>query len=214
MAMLPTLVGAIFVVLLMVGEAYHLDPLRYVAKPAASLAFIVQAYVSGALAAGPAGIAVLVALGLSFFGDVCLLSREKPAFLAGIIGFLLGHVAYAAAFLSLGLSSIGVVSALALHVPLGIGLWRWLGPSTGKLKPAVFAYLAVISTMAVFAAGAMVADPQPVRIALWVAALVFMFSDLCVARDRFVQREFINRAVGLPTYYAAQFAFAVAIGAS
>jgi len=33
---------------------------------------------------------------------------------------------------------------------------------------------------------------------------LFYVSDLSVARDRFVARAFVNRARGLPAYYAAQ----------
>lgn len=35
-------------------------------------------------------------------------------------------------------------------------------------------------------------------------ALAFTASDVSVARDRFVQHGFVNRAWGLPFYYAAQ----------
>jgi hypothetical protein len=37
-----------------------------------------------------------------------------------------------------------------------------------------------------------------------VGALAFAASDVSVARDRFVRPEFVNRAWGLPLYYAAQ----------
>ena len=40
--------------------------------------------------------------------------------------------------------------------------------------------------------------------AILVAALLFAASDIAVARDKFVAAAFINRAWGLPTYYAAQ----------
>jgi uncharacterized membrane protein YhhN len=37
-----------------------------------------------------------------------------------------------------------------------------------------------------------------------VGALAFTASDISVARDRFARHEFLNRAWGLPLYYAAQ----------
>jgi uncharacterized membrane protein YhhN len=61
----------------------------------------------------------------------------------------------------------------------------------------VIAYIAVISTMLAAAAGTRV----PL---IAVGALAFYFSDLSVARDRFVAPGFINRAWGLPLYYGAQ----------
>jgi len=41
-------------------------------------------------------------------------------------------------------------------------------------------------------------------LAVAVGALAFTASDVSVARDRFVRHEFLNRAWGLPLYYAAQ----------
>jgi len=46
--------------------------------------------------------------------------------------------------------------------------------------------------------------------ALAVAALAFWTNDLLVARDRFVTSRPWHRAVGLPLYYAAMVAFALA----
>jgi hypothetical protein len=37
-----------------------------------------------------------------------------------------------------------------------------------------------------------------------VGALTFTASDVLVARNRFMRREFVNRAVGLPLYYGGQ----------
>ena len=44
---------------------------------------------------------------------------------------------------------------------------------------------------------------------LLVAALLFYASDLCVARERFVEHAPVNRYVGLPLYYAGQLLFAL-----
>jgi len=44
-------------------------------------------------------------------------------------------------------------------------------------------------------------------------ATCFYFSDLSVARDRFVQKGYINRLIGLPLYYLGQFLLAFSLGA-
>jgi hypothetical protein len=41
---------------------------------------------------------------------------------------------------------------------------------------------------------------------------MFYFSDILVARQRFVKNRFFNRASGLPLYYAAQFMIAFSTG--
>jgi len=50
----------------------------------------------------------------------------------------------------------------------------------------------------------------------WTAAtgaILFYLSDLAVARHRFVHESFVNRVIGLPTYYLGQFLLALTIGA-
>ena len=44
-------------------------------------------------------------------------------------------------------------------------------------------------------------------------AILFYLSDLAVARHRFIHKSFINRALGLPTYYLGQLLLALTIGA-
>lgn len=50
------------------------------------------------------------------------------------------------------------------------------------------------------------------RMMVFIGAFSFYFSDLFVARDRFLKREFLNRSIGLPLYYAGQFLLAFSVG--
>jgi uncharacterized membrane protein YhhN len=50
------------------------------------------------------------------------------------------------------------------------------------------------------------------RIMVVGGALLFYISDLFVARDRFIKKEFFNRFIGLPLYYAGQFILAFSVG--
>jgi uncharacterized membrane protein YhhN len=73
----------------------------------------------------------------------------------------------------------------------------------------VLAYIVVITVMLAVAVSVTPSGaPWPVL----PAAVAFYASDLAVARDRFVTPGFINRAFGLPLYYAAQLLFAVSTG--
>jgi uncharacterized membrane protein YhhN len=56
------------------------------------------------------------------------------------------------------------------------------------------------------------AEVAPVKLA--VGAALFFASDLAVARNRFVAKAFVNRAWGLPAYYAGQLLIAWSIVAS
>jgi len=72
----------------------------------------------------------------------------------------------------------------------------------------VIAYDAVILTMVVAALAFMrteIGGMDLHRRELFAAgAVLFFASDLAVARDKFVAKGFVNRAWGLPVYYAGQ----------
>jgi uncharacterized membrane protein YhhN len=193
----------------LVGEARGHLPLRAISKTGASLTFVAAALVSGAATAGTPGRGLLAALGLSVVGDVLLLSRARRLFLAGILAFLLAHVAYIGAFAAMGPSLLRLGVALVPLAALGLRVWRWVGPRTGKLGAPVLAYIVVICGMV--ASAAAVYDGAPSRLALLGSAVAFFLSDLCVARDRFVSPGPVNRFVGLPLYYGAQLGFAYAL---
>ena len=179
----------------------------WLAKPVASAAFIWLGLASGALDS-TYGKLVLAGLALCMLGDVLLIPRNQPGiFRAGVLAFLLGHVAFSAAFLTLPLSFIGLVGGGAL---LAVVLWkvlRWMGPALPPdMVAAVRTYMVVIGVMSTLACGVTAAG-GPWQVA--VGALAFTASDVSVARDRFVKHEFVNRAWGLPLYFGAQLLIAV-----
>ena len=174
----------------------------WLAKPVASAAFLWAGLEAGALESGY-GQLVLLGLLSCFAGDVLLIPRAKPAsFRAGVMAFLLGHVAYAAAFLT---RSLAVTGLLLGGLLLSVTVWavlRWLARSLpADMVWPVRAYLVAIGAMATLACGVTAAG-GPIAVA--VGALAFTASDVSVARDRFVRPGFANRAWGLPLYYAAQ----------
>lgn len=198
-------------VLLLVAEYRQLKPGIWLFKPLAAAGFILCALGFGALDSAYGRI-ILVGLCLSWLGDVLLMPRGRgPAFLAGIVSFLLAHVAYCWAFIQLGLDQRSALLALPGVLLSGALLVRWLWPHLqGAFRWAVLAYLAVIGAMVVLAAGAAVATST---IALLVAALLFAVSDVFVARQRFVVSSFRNRQWGLPLYFLAQLVFAASVAA-
>jgi uncharacterized membrane protein YhhN len=194
---------------LLVGEARGWFWLRAIAKTAASGGCVLLAWATGA--EGALGTTLLVALGLSFVGDVALLGKSKPAFLVGLGAFLVAHLAYVATFLQLPGSVAAGGVALALLVPFVFAVWRWLGPHVGSLRRPVQAYVTAICAMTAAAAWA---SGAPGGALLPAAAVTFVFSDLCVARERFVHHGLENKLLGLPTYFGAQVAFALLVPAA
>lgn len=184
---------------------------KWLAKPTASTAFIAAALSAGALDTAY-GTAVLVALVLSWWGDVLLIPKgARGAFLGGLVAFLLGHVGFAVAFVVRGASTLATVVAMAALVPVSAAVLRWLWPHVGdRMRAPVVAYIVVISTMVALAVGTVAEQFAWLPL---VAALGFYLSDLSVAMDRFIGHRFANRAWGLPLYYAAQLLFAASVAA-
>lgn len=180
--------------------------LEVVSKTVASIGFVVLGAIAWS-AGNPIATWLVVGLILCAAGDVLLL--WKRTFDAGLWTFLLGHVAYIVAFHhALPFAAWPPVIAIVL-VPAGLGALAWLWPHLKSKKIPVCAYIAVISVM-VWGA---VATTTNGRFGWMVAvgATLFYFSDLTVARDRFVAPEFINRLIGLPLYYIGQILIALSV---
>jgi len=198
---------------LLYGEKWDKPLLRLFFKALLSFLFILTAFLQPQPVPGYARFLIpgfLFCAG----GDIFLALSWSGAFLFGLIAFLLGHVFYTIAFFS----------------PTGIGLWAWVGfpviilmsasvfvwlrPHLGHMKRPVVIYIAVISLM-LFSAVSMAANRNLSTAGRWTAfagALLFYVSDLFVARNRFLEKAFINRLIGLPMYYFGQFLLAFSVG--
>lgn len=195
-------------VALVVGEGLHRRPIVYVAKPAASIGFLLIALGSRALD-GPYGRWILVGLVLSLFGDVFLMRSSRVWFLLGLVSFLLAHVAYVGAFLVAGVSPTWSAVAAVGALMVAWAIVRWLLPHVEvSMRGPVLAYVVVISVMISLAVGTLGADQGALILA---GAFLFYVSDLFVARERFVQETFLNRLIGLPIYYTGQVLLALSV---
>jgi uncharacterized membrane protein YhhN len=194
-------VTAFFLTGLLVAEGRHDPRVIWLCKPLASAGFVGAAVAAGALGSAY-GKAIFAALVLSWLGDVLLIPEHNGAFLGGLAAFLFGHIAFATAFLLRRPSPAWTAIALLLLGVVAVAVGRWLLPYVpSSLQIPVGLYIAVITTMAALAAGALAAGEPPVGV---LGAFAFLLSDLAVARDRFVRPGFLNKLWGHPVYYAAQ----------
>jgi uncharacterized membrane protein YhhN len=166
---------------------------------------------------------LLAALALSLIGDVALLFSSdasatsspaaggalEPAFLAGLGAFLLGHVAYLAAFAAHGLhgwqATAGVfvvAGAIALAMPRVLRGARATGGAA--LATVVGVYAAVLALMVVFAFGTG-------AVATAVGAAIFLGSDTTLAWNRFVQPLLRGPVIVIVTYHVAQLLIVVGL---
>jgi len=174
---------------------------RALCKASASAAFVALALSLHALDSS-LGRWMLLAGGLSWLGDVCLLSGSSVFFLAGLGSFLLAHLAFGAAFATGPLDGRALLVGLLLMGGVGALALRWLWPHLrGAYRTAVASYvLAIMAMCALAGARASALGAWPVAL----GALAFAASDLAVARERFISASGWNKAWGLPLYYAAQ----------
>lgn len=190
--------AGLFVLLL--GEWRGRFALCAAGKPVASLGFLVAAMGFGAFESGY-GRVIFAGLVLGALGDVFLLGRARGFFVAGLVSFLLGHVAYVVAFASLGVDTVWALITTVVMTVIMVLIARWVFPHATEMRGPIAAYMLVIGLMCVAAVGA-AGKGAPWMVP--VGALLFTASDIGVVRDRFVSRGFENRAIGLPLYYAAQ----------
>ncbi len=199
------LLTVVALAVLLAGEYFRSMPVKALSKPLASVGFLGLAVAAGATAT-VYGRAVLVALALSWLGDVLLLSAKSRPFLLGLVAFLLAHLAYAVAFVAYGQDLAWSLAALLALAAPGFFVLRRLGPHLPvAMRLPVKAYVAVITVMVALAASTFAAGGEA---SLLIGAAAFYLSDLAVARDRFVTPGLVNRALGLPLYYFAQLCLA------
>lgn len=176
---------------------------------------LVIAYAAGRGHAQPAlRRAVLAGLGLSLVGDVALMFPQ--GFLAGLVAFLLAHLAYLVAFTRGGVrlaARPGPFIAYALLAALILAV-LWPGVPAGLRAPVV-AYVLCLAAMAAQAAvrwqvlrgRADAALAQ--RAAL--GGLLFLCSDALLAFNRFHSPLPASALWVLATYWAAQWLIASAL---
>jgi uncharacterized membrane protein YhhN len=157
---------------------------------------------------------LLAGLLLCLGGDIFLALPQRRMFIYGLTCFLLGHLVYILGFFYVAGTNhwtwVGLVTVLV------VSLWAyvWLTPYLGAMKGPVTIYVIVITVMAI-GAWSVLGSYQlamPGRIMVFGGALSFYFSDIFVARDRFIKKEFLNRLIGLPMYYTGQFLLAFSVG--
>eukprot|EP01100_Stratorugosa_tubuloviscum_P007557 TRINITY_DN312_c3_g1_i1.p1 TRINITY_DN312_c3_g1~~TRINITY_DN312_c3_g1_i1.p1 ORF type:complete len:247 (-),score=90.99 TRINITY_DN312_c3_g1_i1:26-766(-) len=208
----------LLVITLITSERLLLLKMKALSKTLASLSFIYISFKAlqlkqiENLSIESPNLYIFIGLILGAIGDICLLSTLNGFFFhVGAYSFLIGHIAYTYAFyinqfgidfnytfISFILCSIWCISAFIFIKKFG------------KIEPellfTVIAYLIIISIMTGVAAGTIKTVKQG---PIWfIAALLFFFSDGCVAYERFVKSSFTSRLIGLPLYYGAQIIFA------
>lgn len=171
------------------------------AKPAVMVALGVVAVALGA-PGDAAGWWVLAALALGLVGDVFLLGDSQARFLGGLAAFLVGHLAWVAAFVASGLDTPARAWVGVAVVLLALGAGHRIVPGAHReggpgLSGPVVLYMAVIAAMAVtgWATGS---------VAVGVGASLFVVSDTLLGLGRFDREHPWTGPAVIITYHLAQ----------
>ena len=199
-------VTAVGVAVALVANRHGMPRAYLLAKLVASLGFLVAAVAVGAMGTGWTRTA-LAALAFSAVGDVALAVRAKTGFLVGLGSFALAHVVYTVAFAVRGFDGVTIVPTAIAAALVGGGTWLAFGRrASGSLRGLVAVYVVILSTMLAVGAASAITHR-----AWWLALGVVLvaLSDVAVARERFGTPGFVNKVVGLPTYYLGQLLIAL-----
>jgi uncharacterized membrane protein YhhN len=203
------LVALIIAVVDWIAVARQWKTVEYIAKPGVMVALLIWLWSVG----GFQGQLLWFAAGLvcSMAGDIFLmLPRER--FVAGLIAFLLAHVAYLFGF-NATFPPINLVTViLAIMVALvAARLYRSISQGlaasgNGNLKMPVLVYSTVISLMLLSALITLVRPEWSSSSALLVScgALLFFLSDASLAWNKFVQPLHHGRLIVIVTYHLGQ----------
>jgi len=157
---------------------------------------------------------LFVGLIFCLFGDVFLALPQEKAFKVGLIAFLIGHISYILSFSSLIPASYWISSGLFIFLGMSAFIFFWLRPHLNSMLIPVSLYIVIITVMGVGAWAVFWKSSFGIsgRALILAGALCFYFSDIFVARDKFIKEECLNRLLGLPLYYAGQFMLAFSVG--
>ena len=155
---------------------------------------------------------VLLGLVFSLGGDIALMFMDnRKAFMLGLASFLVAHLVYTLVFTLFGQPSTGDWLSAVLLLASGAFIFRLLQPNLGSMKVPVIVYILVISLM-VHQAFTTFASPLFSSGQAWmvaIGALLFYFSDLILALNRFCI-PFKYHRMSLALYFSSQALIALA----
>jgi uncharacterized membrane protein YhhN len=185
---------------------------HYFCKPLATALILAVALSRAPAAPRVYAAAIIIGLLCSLAGDIFLM-LPADRFIAGLVSFLLAHLAYIVAFSAAPGAALALRSALLL-LPLllyGAVVFRCLLPHLGALTPPVLVYMLVIVAMA-WRTLDLWAEVRTIgALAAALGAILFVASDSLLAFNRFAGKFAAAQALILGTYFAAQWLIARSI---
>lgn len=194
-----------------------------VIKGAASLVFVLLGWLGSwrvSKNADPTYVRLIVSgLAIGAVADVILNlryvfegARGKLAFLAGILVFLAGHIAY---LMAVARRCVALPVCVGLGVAATVALMWWiLQRIEAAMAFKVFGvfYIGAITIMNCVAVGALIANPGAHALMFVAGAVLFLLSDIILILNTFgPQKRFTWRIANLMLYYVGQLLIALSL---
>ncbi len=182
--------------------------LFYLFKPLTMLLIILVAVLGNT---GQIYFKILIVVGLAFslVGDM-LLMLPSDQFRAGLGAFLVAHLFYIAAFLSV-IDTYHWWLSVVLGI-IGVSFILYISPRLGSLKVTVILCILIITVMVWTAGEVLYQDPKIGAWFVFIGAVLFVLSDLILALNRFQKSFSSARALNLTAYFLAQLLIASSVG--
>ncbi len=157
---------------------------------------------------------MVVGMLLGWVGDVALMHESDKAFIAGLGGFLLGHLMYGIWFIMNlgGAFSPWTLAYVPFAVCAGVLLFRHLRSGLGQMKIPALMYDVTIFLMSTCAFALLLARPSGGSLLIWLGSLFFIVSDSVLAQGIFLKPTRRQHFNVMSTYTCAQ--FLIALGAA
>ena len=182
--------------------------LRMISKPIPVL--MMAFWVSGLRVKGRYQLAIMIGLLLTALGDI-LLEYSDATFLLGLGAFLLGHIAYIAAFLQDTRKLHPFYGAAAYAYGFFAAVFLMTTGDLGGMIGPVYLYILIITTM-LWRAAARLDMPTLPRFSVWaglIGAILFVVSDSILAFRLFGTPIQLGGAAVMVTYWAGQLGIAL-----
>ncbi len=172
---------------------------------------IIYLLATAKLSAKKASPIIIAGLILSFIGDMVLTQTGTTMFLLGMVAFIGTHICNGIFFIRLqkgimGRMGVMIVTAIAMLV-LSLCVFAYLRDQLGDFQLPIIAYMCIISTMAVLAAGT--ARNALLQKTAWQClipgAVLFVVSDALLALNKFAWHLPLVDIPVMLTYGLAQY---------
>lgn len=176
----------------------QLDGLYIVFKPLTTILIIATLLIWGNWRVPRYLVTLLLALVACLLGDVFLLNDDY--FIYGIVAFLIGHLLFCYAFVSLGGFKF-YLTPLFILVGVALSFYLYLLPSLGSFAVPVAIYNSVIVLMAWQGVNLLIWNKSFFTGCIAMAAVLFMISDSVIAIDKFIVPFSWSSTIVLPLYW-------------